>query len=306
MWWLDEFSASLTASAPATVAAYRRDCSAFIDWCGRSSVSDPSQVDRLLLRRYLAHLATRRLARRTMARAVSSLRRYFSFLAVRGHIPVDPSIRLRAPAGEGRLPRVLSAAELDTLLDHPGTVAVADPLVAARDQAVLELLYGSGLRVSEVCSLDVTSVDLSRRLVRVWGKGSKERVVPLSVPAAEALVHWLHLRPTWPAPEPSAPHPQPQPRPQTEADDAAALFRNARGRRLGTRDVRRVLDRRADAPTHPHALRHSFATHLLDGGADLRSVQELLGHADLATTQQYTHVTKDRLRAVYDRSHPRA
>ena len=294
MWWLDEFSASLTASAPATVAAYRRDVAGFITWSERGSVDGAAQVDRLLLRRYLAHLTTRGQARRTMARAVSSLRRYFGFLVQRGLIDADPSVRLRAPAGAGRLPRVLSGAELDALLDRPRPAALTDPVVAARDQAVLELLYGSGLRVSEVCLLDLDGPDLGARMVRVWGKGSKERVVPMSEPAATAVRGWLALRAGWPLAE------------EAGQRHDRALFRNARGRRLGVRDVRRLLDRRAAAPTHPHALRHTFATHLLEGGADLRSVQELLGHSDLATTQHYTHVTRDRLRLVYDDSHPRA
>lgn len=294
MWWLDDFSVSLTASAPATVAAYRRDVAAFIEWAGRGGIDGPAKVDRLVLRRYLAQLATRQMAKRTMARAVSSLRRYFGFLVQHGLIPTDPSVRLRAPAGEGRLPRVLTALELDGLLDTPSAASVGDPLVAARDQAVLELLYGSGLRVSEVCSLDDDAIDLARHLVRVWGKGSKERVVPVSGPAVDAVRNWLVARRDWPVADP------------VEPGDGRALFRNGRGRRLGPRDVRRLLDRRAVHPTHPHALRHSFATHLLDGGADLRTVQELLGHADLSTTQNYTHVTKDRLRAVYDASHPRA
>ena len=299
MWWLSEFSASLTASSPATVQAYSRDITGFVAWAQRGGITGPGAVDRLLLRRYVGHLATRQMARRTMARAVSSLHRYFAFLVQRGFIPTDPSVRLRAPAGEGRLPRVLTTTELGALLDQPRSSAVANPVVALRDQAVLELLYGSGLRVSEVCSLDVLSVDLGQRLVRVWGKGAKERVVPLSAPALDALRGWLRVRDDWPIDEAIG-----------EAGAAGAsgpaLFRNSRGRRLGVRDVRRLLDRRATSPTHPHALRHTFATHLLNGGADLRTVQELLGHSDLATTQHYTHVTTDRLRTVYDASHPRA
>ncbi len=299
MWWLSEFSASLTASAPATVQAYSRDITGFVAWAERGGITGPGAVDRLLLRRYVGNLATRQMARRTMARAVSSLHRYFAFLVQRGLIPADPSVRLRAPAGEGRLPRVLTTAELGALLDQPPSSAIANPVVALRDQAVLELLYGSGLRVSEVCSLDVRSVDLAQRLVRVWGKGAKERVVPLSGPALDALLGWLRVRDDWPNDLAGG-----------EAGVAGgpgpALFRNSRGRRLGVRDVRRLLDRRATSPTHPHALRHTFATHLLNGGADLRTVQELLGHSDLATTQHYTHVTKDRLRTVYDASHPRA
>jgi integrase/recombinase XerC len=152
---------------------------------------------------------------------------------------------------------------------------------------VLEVLYGSGVRVSELCGLDVH--DVRDDHVVVWGKGSKQRIVPLSEPATQALRAWASVR-----------H-------EVVSEEAgAALFGNERGRRLTPRDVRRILDRRAVSPTHPHALRHSFATHLLDGGADLRVVQELLGHADVATTQRYTHVSNERLRAVYASAHPRA
>jgi integrase/recombinase XerC len=156
---------------------------------------------------------------------------------------------------------------------------------------VLELLYGSGLRVSELCGLDVQSLDLEQAAVVVWGKGSKQRRVPVSAPAVAAARAWLAVR------HEVVPPDGPEPR---------MLFGNERGRRLTPRDVRRILDRRSPTPTHPHALRHSFATHLLDGGADLRAVQELLGHSDVATTQRYTHVSKDRLRTAYNLTHPRA
>jgi site-specific recombinase XerD len=156
---------------------------------------------------------------------------------------------------------------------------------------VLELLYGSGLRVAELCGLRPVDLDLDRRTVRVWGKGSKQRQVPVSVPAAEALRSWLAFG---------------RPAMATTETPVDAVFVNRTGRRLQPRDVRRILDHRAASPTNPHALRHTFATHLLDGGADLRAVQELLGHADLGTTQHYTHVSKERLRRVVDSTHPRA
>ncbi|MGE3328504.1 MAG: tyrosine-type recombinase/integrase, partial [Acidimicrobiia bacterium] len=173
--------------------------------------------------------------------------------------------------------------------------------VRMRDDAVLELLYGSGLRVSELCGLDLDDLDLRSGMVTVMGKGSKERRVPLSEPTRHCLNDWLTRgRPTMSAiaAEQSAVG--------RTTHSARAVFINRSGGRLGARDVRRILDRRSPSPTHPHALRHSFATHLLDNGADLRVVQELLGHADLATTQIYTHVSKERLRSVYDRAHPRA
>jgi integrase/recombinase XerC len=158
-----------------------------------------------------------------------------------------------------------------------------------RDDAVLEVLYGSGLRVSELCGLDVSSLALAVGAATVWGKGSKERRVPLSEPAVGALRRWLEARAHVVTP-----------------DQGDALFGNERGKRLAPRDVRRIVDRRSPTPTHPHALRHSFATHLLDGGADLRAVQELLGHADVATTQRYTHVSRERLSSAYREAHPRA
>ena len=283
-WHEREFLASLTSVAPRTLEAYGSDLAGFVTWAGRGGVDDPRGVDRTLLRRFVAHLSTRRYAKRSIARKVSALRRYFRWAARTGRIAVDPSSNLSAPRGEGRLPRVLRQEELSVLLDAPGGAALAgDPAFRARDDAVLELLYGSGLRVGELCSLDPGDLDLDRGRATVWGKGGKQRVLPLSEPAVEALQAWLSHRP-----------------------DQAALFVNRRGHRLTPRDVRRLLDRRASSPTHPHALRHTFATHLLDGGADLRAVQELLGHADLSTTQRYTHVSRERLRSVYEATHPRA
>jgi site-specific recombinase XerD len=242
-------------------------------------------------------MATRGNARRTISRRASALRRYFRWLMRAGHIGRDPTAGLTAPKGEARLPRVLRPDELRDLLDPDpadparegaGTTGGA---VALRDTALLELLYGSGLRVAEAAALDVDEVDLGRGRVVVWGKGGKQRTVPLSDPAVAALRRWLADGRAEMA---------------TEHTPAAAVFLNARGRRLTPRDARRIVDRRSAAPTHPHALRHSFATHLLDGGADLRVVQELLGHADVATTQRYTHVSKERLRSVFDATHPRA
>jgi integrase/recombinase XerC len=292
MAWHDaEFLGSLNAAAPRTVDAYRRDLAGFVEWAERGGIHGPEAVDRTLLRRYVAHLSTRRYAKRSIARKVSALRRYFRWATRRGLVATDPSSRLSAPRGEGRLPRVLKQDELTTLLDAPRTGAAEDPARRARDDAVLELLYGSGIRVSELCSLSVGDVDLTRGRATVWGKGSKQRAVPLSEPAAHALRQWIG------------------PRRDASLDGVAAtdaLFVNQRGRALTPRDVRRIVDRRAASPTHPHALRHTFATHLLDGGADLRAVQELLGHADLATTQRYTHVSRERLRSVYDATHPRA
>ena len=291
-WRQEGFARSLTDVAPATALVYTKDVAAFLTWAERAGLAGPEAVTRLVLRRYLAYLATRRYARRTVARKVSALRRYFGFLRHEGVVVTDPSLRLSAPAGDSRLPRVLGRSEIDVLLDDPPARVDGDPeAVRLRDDAVLELLYGSGLRVAELCGLRPDDVDLGRGMVTVWGKGSKQRQVPLSRPSMLAIQAWL-------AAGRSA---------MTTAETPAdALFVNRRGHRLAPRDVRRLLDHRAPAPTHPHALRHSFATHLLDGGADLRVVQELLGHASLQTTQVYTHVSKDHLRSVYGSTHPRA
>ncbi len=285
-WRLEGFATSLTASSPHTVSAYRGDVRDFAAWAEEAGIAEPAAVDRAALRRYVAALTAQGFAKRSIARKVAALRRYFRWLLASGWTTADPSASLRSPSGEGRLPRVLSPTEITGLLDVPS--AQDEPVWRRhRDDAVLEVLYGSGVRVSELCGLDVDDVRTDH--VVVWGKGSKQRSVPLSDAAAHALRAWIAVR-----------H-------EVLADEAGeALFGNERGRRLTPRDVRRILDRRAVSPTHPHALRHSFATHLLDGGADLRVVQELLGHADVATTQRYTHVSNERLRSVYASAHPRA
>ena len=271
------------------------DAERFAAWAGgRAGIPGPEAVTRLLLRRYLAYLTTLGRRKRSIARTASALRRYFAWLRRTGRIPTDPAVRLSAPAGEARLPHVLGRAEIGELLDAPpARVDDDDAPVRLRDDAVLELLYGSGLRVAELCGLVDADVDVGRGLITVLGKRSKERQVPLSAPAIEAVRAWQAIgRPAMArahSPKPSE-----------------ALFLNRRGNRLGPRDVRRILDHRSPAPTHPHALRHTFATHLLDGGADLRVVQELMGHSSLQTTQVYTHVSKERLLSVYESTHPRA
>jgi site-specific recombinase XerD len=264
----------------------------FTTWAARGEVTGPEQVDRLLLRRYLAFLQTRGYERRSIARKASALRRYFRFAARRGLTPTDPAQRLSVPSGPAKLPRVLGAGELDALLE-PDAAAGSEPPNArdARDDAVLELLYGSGLRVSECSALDLGDVDCDAAMVTVWGKGNKQRRVPMTAASVDAVRAYLHgSRASL----------------VTAATPTGALFVNRRGARLGPRDIRRILDRRSPVPTHPHALRHTFATNLLDGGADLRVVQELLGHESLRTTQVYTHVSKERLVAVYRSTHPRA
>jgi site-specific recombinase XerD len=282
-WDLPGFSTWLGGRAAATRKAYVSDLALFAEWMSRSDVDGPDGVDRMHLRRYLASLGTRKLARASIARKAAALRCYFSWQVRQGRLASDPARSLRAPSGGGRLPRVLSTGEETALLDvPPGTP------VDRRDLAVLELLYAAGIRVSELCGLNRSDIDLRARTVTVVGKGGKQRRVPIHDAAVDALRTWLE-----------------DGRDDMEGPSEAA-FVNRRGARLGPRDVRRILDRRSASPTHPHALRHTYATHLLDGGADLRVVQELLGHASLATTQVYTHVSKERLRAVYGETHPRA
>jgi integrase/recombinase XerC len=292
-WRLEEFSDSLTALSANTVTSYVSDLRGFTEWCERSNLRDPASIKRTTLRRYLSFLTTREFARRTIARKTASIRRYYRWLVASGYSTTDPTVGVSVPAGDGRLPRVLDAKELTGLLDHaPGPTASGGEEPEwrrRRDDAVLEVLYGSGLRVSELCSLEVSSLALDQSAATVWGKGSKERRVPLSAPAVVALRRWVALRCDVIAPE-----------------HGDILFGNERGKPLMPRDVRRIVDRRSPVPTHPHALRHSFATHLLDGGADLRAVQELLGHSDVATTQRYTHVSRERLSAAYREAHPRA
>ncbi|MDX2380547.1 MAG: tyrosine recombinase XerC [Acidimicrobiia bacterium] len=287
-WRIDDFSHELTSLAENTVASYGSDVRSFASWCERSDVLDPAQVERTTVRRYLAYLTTRQFARRTVARKVASLRRYYRWSVSVGIAAVDPTAGISVPNGGGRLPRVLDRGELSALLDSHDDVD--EPTWRRRrDDAVLELLYGSGLRVGELCGLDTVSLSLGAGAATVWGKGSKERRVPLSEPAIMAISRWLAIR-----------------HDVVPAECGDALFANERGKRLTPRDVRRILDRRSPTPTHPHALRHSFATHLLDGGADLRAVQELLGHSDVATTQRYTHVSRERLSAAYRAAHPRS
>jgi integrase/recombinase XerC len=298
-WAVDEFVASLAGASGHTVEAYERDVRQFVAWAERGGCPSPDRLDHATLRRYLAYLTTRRLARRSIARKAASLRAYLRYLHRHGVIAADPGRSLRAPKGEARLPRVPRQAEAVALLDHAESVELDEDDAAAaatawRDLAVIEVLYGAGLRVSECCGLTLESVDTGRGLLTVMGKGAKQRRVPLGEPALAAVRGYLaHGRPEL----------------VTARTPPDALFLNARGRRLTTRDARRIVGRHPlpdGQALHPHALRHAYATHLLERGADLRAVQELLGHTDLATTQIYTHLTRERLRAVYDATHPRA
>jgi site-specific recombinase XerD len=304
-WRAEAFGESLVGRSPHTRAAYERDVAEFVAWAERGGCpGGPAALDHRTLRRFLAYLDTRGFARSTIARKAAALRAYLRFLLRQGAVDRDLGALLRAPKGASRLPRVIRSDEANDLLDDvsSGVDLVAaeapdDPLALAivlRDLAVLEVLYGAGLRVSECCGLRLVDCDLDRGLVTVLGKGSKVRRVPIGAPAVDAVAAWLERG-----------------RPALARRDSPAdlVFLNQRGRALTPRDARRVLERHPlpdGRAVHPHALRHAYATHLLEGGADLRAVQELLGHADLATTQIYTHVTRDRLRAVYEATHPRA
>jgi integrase/recombinase XerC len=300
-WSLDAFVASLSARSELTRAAYREDVEQFTAWAGDAGVLDPVAVDHRLLRRWLATLATRGYARTSIARKASALRAYFRWAERRGLLGPDgnPATALRSPGGPSRLPRVPRAGDTVAALDRMAEAAAGGDPDALVEHAVVELLYGAGLRVSELCGLGAADVDLPGATVTVLGKRARVRRVPLPPVAVVTLREYVSRgRPA---------------RCQPGSPDEA-LFLNRRGRRMSPRDVRRIVERvpmlrdqDADGRRlYPHSLRHAYATHLLEGGADLRTVQELLGHADVGTTQIYTHVTIDRVRAVYDDTHPRA
>jgi len=301
-----------------TVTAYRRDLIQLLQFAGRAGVTDPGRVEPLLLRRFLALQRTRGLAAASIARKAAALRAAFRFLARRGLVPDDPAAGLGAPRGPQRLPVVLKPRQVDRLLAEPEPV---DP-IGLRDRAILELLYATGIRVGELCGLRLADVDLAADTVLVLGKGAKQRVVPFGEPARVALLEYLVNGRAAMLPNPDRPPPStrasrragatdPRASGRGAAADREALFFNRRRRPMTQRDVRGMLERYrvaagVPAGTSPHTLRHSYATHLLEGGADLRAVQELLGHVSLTTTQTYTHVSNERLRRVYEQAHPRA
>jgi len=299
-WALPAFLRSLQSLSTNTQVAYARDVTQFVEWLARGACADPTDLDHATCRRYLAFLSTRRLAARSVARKAAAMRAYLRYLHRTGIITTDPGRSLRAPKGAARLPRVPRRNEAAAMLERAGAASTSPDAdergeaLALRDVALLEILYGTGVRVSECCGLTLQTCDLRRRHVTVLGKGAKTRRVPLGEPAAAAVRAYLERG---------------RRRLITADTPPDLLFVNSRGRALSPRDARRILelhplpDGRA---LHPHVLRHAYATHLLEGGADLRTVQELLGHADLATTQVYTHLTRDGLRAVYESTHPRA
>ena len=249
-----------------------------------------------LLRRFLASFAGTN-SPSTIARKIAALRAFFRHLHRNGEIADNPADRLRLPKVKRALPKPLSVVDAGEVVEVPDRGRADDPL-RVRDRAMLELLYGSGLRVSELVGLDLARLDLGGKSARVLGKGNKERIVPFGEPCAQALERYLRIRGELRSP-------------RTGAQDPDALFLSRYGQRLTVRQVQYLVRRYgqlggARPDLHPHALRHSCATHLLDAGADLRGIQELLGHASLSTTQRYTHVSIDRLLEVYDRAHPLA
>lgn len=269
--------------SPHTIAAYERDLDGFVEFATRYGTTDIEAIDRRLIRRYIAHLSTRGYAPRSIARKSSSVRAFLDDLSRRGLIPANPATGVPRPKLPSALPKAVPSGSLGVMLDG---IPVDDP-VGLRDRAILEMLYGTGLRVSELAAMSVRDVR-DVRFLTVRGKGDKDRSIPISGAARRSVDDYL-LRG----------------RGALASDHAGdALWVGVRGGRLGVRSIRRIVHQRVGS--FPHAMRHSFATHLLENGADLRSVQDLLGHTELATTQIYTSVTRTHMTETYERSHPRA
>ncbi len=294
------------ARSPATVRAYLTDLADLREHAARMQRGALAELDLTVLRSWLARMRSRGMTTATLARRASSARSFSSFAARRGMLPADVAARLESPRRGRTLPRLPNLAQVTDVLDRCARAADSPPpagdlpaaprhALLARDALVLELLYGSGLRVAELCGLDVDDVDAPRRLLRVVGKGDRERRVPYSLAAEQALHRWL----------PDARRSLARP------SSGSALLLGARGGRLDPRAARSIVDVALAGPTGtprvgPHGMRHAAATHMLEGGADLRSIQEFLGHSTLATTQIYTHVTAERLAVAYQQAHPRA
>jgi integrase/recombinase XerC len=282
-----------------TLRAYAADVRAMLVHGHRGGVTELGQVTLATLRSFLAQQQSTGRSRTTVARRATAIRVFLAWAAATGRIPTDPGSSLLRPKASKHLPPVLRAADATAVMHlaggTPGDEGTGPPTATAtRDRAVVELLYATGMRVGELCALDVDDIDDARRTLRVFGKGRKERTVPFGVPAERALHEWLASG-----------------RPRLAVGTSPpAVFLGSRGARLGQRQVRELVYRLTESVAAvrmgPHGLRHSAATHLLEGGADLRSVQELLGHASLATTQLYTHVSADRLRSAFTQAHPRA
>ncbi|HEX3679082.1 MAG TPA: tyrosine recombinase XerC [Galbitalea sp.] len=293
---VSDFAVYLSAErgfSPHTVRSYSADLADLERFTTTRGIQTTDGLDLEVLRDWLWDSSKSGLAKSTLARRSAAVRSFSSWLARTGAAQTDAGTRLRAPKADHHLPRVLTRAQIDGLLNGLIERASGGDAIAARDLAIVELLYASALRVSEIVGLDLADIDLGRLTVRVTGKGSKERVVPFGTPAARAIVDYEKRR-----------H-------ELLTDPTPAVFLGARGKRVGTRTVYELIARLlaelpGSGPAGPHTVRHTAATHLLDGGADLRSVQELLGHASLGTTQLYTHVSAERLKESYRSAHPRA
>lgn len=287
----DDFIALEQGASVQTSKAYKLDIARFVTYARVKGAASPTDIGAKSLREYVYHLKDLGLAPASIRRNVSAVRSYFKFLLGEGHVVRDPSERLQTPKRWRTLPEVLGVEEVEKLLAAP---SLDEPL-AFRDRAMLELAYGAGLRVSEWISLGVRDVMLQDHLVRVFGKGAKERLVPIGRRAIGAIAIYLReLRPSL-----------------EKGEGKGALFLNSRGRPLSRMGAWKILRKYVDQagitkPVSPHTLRHSFATHLLEGGADLRAVQEMLGHVDISTTQIYTHIDREYLRSVHKQFHPRA
>lgn len=299
---VDDFVSSLATErgfSPNTSKAYRSDLSSLTEFLASRSIDECNRIELDDLRDWLWKATEQGLAKSSLSRRAASARAFTSWLRRMGFVAVDPGVRLKSPKPEKSLPRVVTETSLDSIFSAlAARVAIGGP-GEMRDLAVIELLYASGMRVSELVGLDIDGIDLDRLTALVTGKGNKQRVVPFGAPAAAALTDYLvKARPVLVK--------QVEGRPET-----VALFIGSRGGRLNVRSVYQLVasllsDIPGTGPSGPHTLRHTAATHLLDGGADLRVVQEMLGHASLGTTQIYTHVSMERLRASYEQAHPRA
>jgi len=278
-------------ASPYTVRNYKTDLIGFFEFLRTKEISSLEEIDKRALRDYLSHLMAQGFVKASIARKLSAIRSFYRYLLREGALSTNPLEKGASPKLDKRLPSFLTIEEVNQLLEAPD---LSTPQ-GQRDHAILELLYASGLRVSELVKLNLEHVDLDSQEIRVWGKGSKERVALMGKPAANALHTYLS-----------------QGRPKlTGKKQTSALFLNRYGERVTERRVQRILEKYAslagmDKRVHPHMLRHTFATHLLDGGADLRVVQELLGHANLSSTQIYTHVTRSQAKKVYLSAHPMA
>ncbi|MFM1995239.1 MAG: hypothetical protein RLZZ610_756 [Actinomycetota bacterium] len=294
---LEDFAADLAVVkgfSPNTVKAYTSDVYDLASFMESKNQNEISDLDLELIRDWLWRVSEKGLSKTTLARKSASIRAFTAWLYKNGNLDSDPGLKLRSPKASRTLPKVVSREAMSGIFEKLEPSATPDNPAAIQDLLMVELLYGSGIRVSELVGLNMEDIDYGRKILRVTGKGNKQRMVPFSDPAGDALATWIRVG-----------------RPQFENEvSQSALLINSRGKRVGVRQVyalvASLLSDTAVGQAGPHALRHSAATHLLDGGADLRAVQELLGHSSLATTQIYTHVSVDRLKQGYLKAHPRA